>query len=130
MLAIHGICSELLSSQILSNGNRRKLDWSDILIVAPFNLQVRALSRALGNRARVGTVDRFQGQEAPVVIVSLCHSSLGDEESTDDTKLSGGVHPHSNYHPTRSTPKPDLNTIYEYMQPLLSLHIEPVPLIA
>ena len=29
---------------------------------------------ALGGAARVGTVDRFQGQEAPVVIVSLCHS--------------------------------------------------------
>ena len=50
----------------------------DILIVAPFNMQVRALKRRLGDRARVGSVDKFQGQEAPVVIVSMCASTLDD----------------------------------------------------
>jgi uncharacterized protein len=48
----------------------------DILLVAPFNLQVRLLKERLGQRTRVGSVDRFQGQEAPVVIVSLCASTL------------------------------------------------------
>lgn len=45
----------------------------DILIVAPYNLQVRKLSKALPG-VRVGSVDKFQGQEAPVVIVSMCAS--------------------------------------------------------
>jgi uncharacterized protein len=47
----------------------------DILYVAPFNAQVRRLTSLLG-KVRVGSVDRFQGQEAPVVIVSLCASTL------------------------------------------------------
>ena len=50
----------------------------DILIVAPFNMQVRALKQRLGPAARIGSVDRFQGQEAPVVIVSMCASTLDD----------------------------------------------------
>jgi superfamily I DNA and/or RNA helicase len=53
------------------------LTLADFLFVAPFNMQVRKLERALGPEARVGSVDKFQGQEAPVVIVSLC-SSDGD----------------------------------------------------
>lgn len=51
---------------------------SNILIVAPYNLQVNALKTALPDGARVGTVDKFQGQEAEVVIVSLTTSSPDD----------------------------------------------------
>jgi predicted RecB family nuclease len=47
----------------------------DILVIAPYNLQVRYLKDKLGDRARIGTVDKFQGQEAPVLIVSMCASS-------------------------------------------------------
>ncbi|HWL64252.1 MAG TPA: TM0106 family RecB-like putative nuclease [Steroidobacteraceae bacterium] len=47
----------------------------DILVVAPYNLQVRLLARTLPPGARVGTVDKFQGQEAAVVIVSMATSS-------------------------------------------------------
>ena len=103
--AIAGLCSELLGATLDDGGETRPMTLEDILIVAPYNLQVRAraplaashrispdlssicdassamrrlqvraLSAALGGAARVGTVDRFQGQEAPVVIVSLCHS--------------------------------------------------------
>ena len=50
------------------------LSLADILVVAPYNLQVRALEAALPASARVGTVDRFQGQEARVAIVSLTAS--------------------------------------------------------
>lgn len=50
----------------------------DILLVSPFNMQVRRLRDALGPSARIGSVDKFQGQEAPVVIVSLASSSLED----------------------------------------------------
>jgi superfamily I DNA and/or RNA helicase len=58
-------------------GASRLLRLADILIVAPYNAQVSDLSARLRN-ARVGTVDKFQGQEAPVVIYSLATSSPED----------------------------------------------------
>ena len=54
--------------------DRRALGLSDILIIAPYNAQVAALKARLPG-ARIGTVDKFQGQEAPVVICSLTTSS-------------------------------------------------------
>lgn len=54
-----------------------RLQLHDILYVAPYNLQVRKLRDRLPAGARVGSVDKFQGQEAPVVIISMC-SSAGD----------------------------------------------------
>jgi len=50
-----------------------------VIEVAPFNMQVRRLRERLSGASRIGSVDKFQGQEAPVVIVSMCASSL--EES-------------------------------------------------
>src|SRR5215472_12517500 len=58
-------------------GNSRRLKDSDILIVAPYNAQVADLSARLP-RMKIGTVDKFQGQEAPVVIYSLTTSSPED----------------------------------------------------
>jgi predicted RecB family nuclease len=55
-------------------GNSRRLKEDDILIVAPYNAQVADLSARL-QKMRIGTVDKFQGQEAPVVIYSLTTSS-------------------------------------------------------
>ncbi len=55
----------------------RPLKPEDILVVAPYNAQVSDLSARLPD-ARVGTVDKFQGQEAPVVIYSLTTSSPED----------------------------------------------------
>ena len=60
------------------NGNHRHLELSDILIVAPYNLQVNALKAGLPQGARVGTVDKFQGQEAPVCLVSMTCSSADE----------------------------------------------------
>jgi uncharacterized protein len=57
-----------------SAGNSRQLKEEDILIVAPYNAQVADLSARLP-KMRVGTVDKFQGQEAPAVIYSLTTSS-------------------------------------------------------
>lgn len=57
-----------------SAGNSRRLKGEDILIVAPYNAQVADLSARLPGM-RIGTVDKFQGQEAPVVIYSLTTSS-------------------------------------------------------
>jgi len=45
----------------------RLIDWSDMLFVAPYNHQVNKLKSALGEQAKVGSVDKFQGQEAPIV---------------------------------------------------------------
>ena len=58
-------------------GNRKPLALQDFLFIAPYNAQVRALQAALPAGARVGSVDKFQGQEAPVCILSLC-SSYGE----------------------------------------------------
>jgi uncharacterized protein len=55
----------------------RSLKSGDILIVAPYNAQVSDLSAKLPD-LKVGTVDKFQGQEAPVVIYSLTTSSPED----------------------------------------------------
>jgi uncharacterized protein len=49
----------------------------DVLIVAPYNNQVGLLKEALPG-ARVGTVDKFQGQEAPVVLYSMTSTSVED----------------------------------------------------
>lgn len=59
------------------NGATRHLELSDFLFIAPYNAQVRAFEKRLPAGARVGSVDRFQGQEAPVCILSLC-SSFGE----------------------------------------------------
>ena len=56
-------------------GETRPVSWSEILIVAPYNAQVGAIRRLLPPEARVGTVDKFQGQEAPISIYSLTTSS-------------------------------------------------------
>ena len=50
----------------------------DVLVVAPYNAHVARLQEALPDGARVGTVDKFQGQEAPVVIFSMATSSASD----------------------------------------------------
>src|SRR5207237_745350 len=59
-------------------GHILPLTLNDILIVAPYNNQVGRLRAALAPGARVGTVDKFQGQEAPVVIYSMTSSSAQD----------------------------------------------------
>ena len=57
----------------------RPLTRDNLLIVAPYNAQVSVLTEAMPELAeRIGTVDRFQGQEAPVVIYSMTSSSPED----------------------------------------------------
>lgn len=79
--AIKGVVGDLMDS-----GHWRDKDEivhgitpEDILIVAPYNAQVAALTEAVPELAhRIGTVDRFQGQEAAVVIYSMTSSSTED----------------------------------------------------
>ncbi|MBI9113525.1 TM0106 family RecB-like putative nuclease [Sanguibacter sp. YZGR15] len=60
----------------------RPLTEGDVLVVAAYNAQraqvVAALARAGMPRVRVGTVDKFQGQEAPVVVLTMAASSAED----------------------------------------------------
>ena len=48
------------------------------MVVAPYNAQVRRLRAGLPAGVRVGTVDKFQGQQAPVVFFSMATSSGED----------------------------------------------------
>ena len=59
-------------------GRRRPVTIEDILVVSPYNMQVDLLRRSLPVGARVGTVDKFQGQEAAAVLVSMATSSGED----------------------------------------------------
>jgi uncharacterized protein len=69
---------ELLGRQYTaSDGSSKALALEHFLFMAPYNAQVRALQAALPSGARVGSVDKFQGQEAPVCLLSLC-SSYGE----------------------------------------------------
>jgi uncharacterized protein len=77
---IAGIVDTLIQPGVnwIADDNRsRPLQLDDILIVAPYNAQVSDLAARLPN-ARIGTVDKFQGQQAPVVIYSLTTSSPED----------------------------------------------------
>ena len=53
------------------DGNQRTIGTADILGVTPYNAQVNLLTRMLPAGARIGTVDKFQGQEAPVCLISV-----------------------------------------------------------
>jgi uncharacterized protein len=61
-----------------AEGVERRLTLDDVLVVAPYNRQVARLMGKLPAGARVGTVDKFQGQQAPVVIYSTASSSADE----------------------------------------------------
>ena len=59
-------------------GKQSPITGKDILIVAPYNMQVNLLKEKLGEDLKIGTIDKFQGQEAPVVIISMAVSDVED----------------------------------------------------
>jgi len=59
-------------------GKIHPVEAANILVVSPYSLQVNHLKSVLPSGARVGTVDRFQGQEAEVVLISMTTSSVED----------------------------------------------------
>ena len=74
--AIQAAAADLLKGEWTEkDGTRRPMRETDIIVVAPYNAQVNALRDALPPGIRVGTVDKFQGQEAPVCLVSMTASS-------------------------------------------------------
>lgn len=79
---VNAICSIVKplvgnSSWTNSKNETKNITAEDILIVAPYNDQVNALTSALPG-LRIGTVDKFQGQEAAIVIYSVTCSSAAD----------------------------------------------------
>lgn len=66
--------SVLHQSVTETDGQVRPIILKDVLVVAPFNAQVNLLGKFLPGGTRIGTVDKFQGQEAAVVIVSMATS--------------------------------------------------------
>ena len=77
---VRAIVGEILDSRatwIDKDGVEQPVALSDILIIAPYNAQVFELQERLPGM-RIGTVDKFQGQEAPIVIYSLTTSSAAD----------------------------------------------------
>jgi uncharacterized protein len=69
-------------------GETRALSQNDFMVVAPYNAQVRLLRRTLQaaglGDVPVGTVDKFQGRQAPVVFYSMATSSAEDVPRTLD----------------------------------------------
>lgn len=59
-------------------GGQRPLEPKDIIVVAPYNRQVDLLRTYLPSGVEVGTVDKFQGSEAPVVFYSMTASNGSD----------------------------------------------------
>lgn len=70
--------SALQQSYTDKDGHIHPMTAANILVVAPYNAQVNLLRRTLPEDARVGTVDKFQGQEAELVLVSMTTSSEED----------------------------------------------------
>ena len=58
-------------------GKTKEITLEDMLIIAPYNAQVFEIQQLL-HGARIGTVDKFQGQEAPITIYSMATSSHAD----------------------------------------------------
>ncbi len=76
---IRSLTQELLGRSFRAkDGTQRLIGWEDVLFVAPYNHQVNKLKAALGEQAKVGSVDKFQGQEAPIVFLSMCASSANE----------------------------------------------------
>lgn len=65
------------ASWIDAKGKQRPLTFKDIMVIAPFNAQVAEVERRLPGVV-CGTVDRFQGQQAAIVIYSVTSSSAAD----------------------------------------------------
>jgi predicted RecB family nuclease len=68
----------LVGTPFRDGARERPLTYADVVVVAPYNAQVRCLREKLPTAVRVGTVDKFQGQEAPVVFYSMASSSGED----------------------------------------------------
>jgi hypothetical protein len=77
--AVAAVINALLGTGFTDeSGVERAVGTDDVLVVAPYNAQVRRLRQRVPDGVRVGTVDKFQGQEAPVVLISMASSTAED----------------------------------------------------
>jgi len=76
--AIRAEIERVLRHTFHDGAGERPLVASDVMVVAPYNAQVRLLKDRLPDGVEVGTVDKFQGREAPVVFYSMASSSGED----------------------------------------------------
>lgn len=77
---IQGLVADILSSGatwIDRKGEEKPFRLEDILIMAPYNAQVFELQDRIKG-GRIGTVDKFQGQQAPIAIYSMTTSTHAD----------------------------------------------------
>jgi uncharacterized protein len=78
---INRLIAELITGFYTDKTSKKhRVSDADILVVAPYNMQVNLLKENLSDTIKVGTIDKFQGQEAPVVIISMAVSDV--EESS------------------------------------------------
>jgi uncharacterized protein len=81
LTTIKEILKQLDNSELIDNeGNKKRFTKNDVLIVAPYNMQVELLKNNLSTDYQIGTIDKFQGKEAQVVIISMA-SSLAEESA-------------------------------------------------
>lgn len=80
VLVVQQLIAELKTGTFTNkDGQQNPITDADILVIAPYNMQVNLLKEKLKGNLKIGTIDKFQGQEAPVVIISMAVSSI--EES-------------------------------------------------
>ena len=76
---VQQLINELKTGQFIDKHQKsRPITDSDILVIAPYNMQVNLLKEKLVGECKIGTIDKFQGQEAPVVIISMAVSDVED----------------------------------------------------
>ena len=79
VLKVQQLVDELKTGSFTNNkGQTQPVTDEDILIVAPYNMQVNLLKEKLTGNLKIGTIDKFQGQEAPVVIISMAVSDVSE----------------------------------------------------
>ncbi len=81
VLVVHEIISRLTNKKVSytdAEGKTRPVALADIKVITPFNAQVSLLTGRLPREVQIGTVDKFQGQEAPIVLFSMATSRPED----------------------------------------------------
>jgi len=75
---IRDLLKEMIGLEFDDQGKKRRLKIEDFLIISPYNTQVNLLISKLEEskikKPRIGTIDKFQGQEAPITIISMTSS--------------------------------------------------------
>ena len=72
---INNIYKKLINKKWINRNLEKSLiSNKDLLVISPFNAQVNLLKEHLPPNSQIGTIDNFQGQEAPIVIISYTSS--------------------------------------------------------